>query len=545
MIKVSLAKTLQNGYQPDDRLPSNVDYARRFDMAAATEFGLVPIRNVVQPITNAALSSASIVKSHPWPQLIRAKKLTALLDQDDFFVVSENASSDWSPFPVTVYDWQSYNWDGDSGSSATLTGGKEWHYADLMDTIWMFNGVDTLHYAGFANKTFHQNQVTFATGAAYQDSRLFLGGFETNLHALADWETYMRGLRGDVVPDDIDRLYSATNKQSWIWWSSIGAVDMLRFYSIPFMIYGTLSNNPDTGFDEDNPWWRSIESRRQSGFMPLPGRGQVLKMMQLDKAMVVYMSDGCHLAVPDYSDHSKGFGYAEIQGQAPRLGVKQGTNTRAAAGGNEQVQAAIMENGDLYVLTPTGNGGVKGEYLGYRWAFTEGDDWLVHYDPSEKEFHFSASDRCYRLSQARGFVKAPQIPTTVFFGRSNDTSAPIGIYESDAAAGTVTYRSDYFDDMEGIKVPQAIRLWLESDGYDMSGWSVTVYARRKVTDTLHQNSGTLTPTARGACELKLSGSGGFYVEATHSTPAQAYLKDIIVEFDDGKRRSLASWTQLS
>lgn len=538
-MNVSFREALTNGIRRDDRLPRNNKFLNACRNAASTEFGVRPLRDLVQPITDADLTTATITKSHPFPQLFRMKSWAFLLDEDAVFNVTESAASSWSISASSVYDLSTYNWSDDTASTYSIDGGKDWHVADIQGGGIFCNGVDTLFFPGFSTKMFGQKDVTIRTCATFNDGRLFLGGFDSDdIYSLVDWPTIYADHRGDF-PSDFSRILGFEASENWVWFSDIGMSNILNFFSEDYMKYMSLATTPETEYNDDYPFWKEVLLKRESFFMPMPSSGAVVRMMQLGNCMVVYSTDGVHTLVPYNDELVKTFGHREVSNYGYRMGVKQGTLTRAAAGGNEQVQAFIAENNDLFILSPDGPG-AKAEYLGYRHIFNVDDNWLVHFDPSEQEFHFSATGRAYRLrADGNGLVRAPQIPTTVFFGRVSNTSAPIGILTADASPTQVVVRTDWFDAGPTIKVPELDKIVLNCGETLASGWTASLEYRLSENNT---KTVTVAKTAdpRGNIQFDVSGMV-FRLTLTHSDRTVATLENLEAVFGDGTRRNLDTW----
>lgn len=533
MFEWPFREAFTKGVRPDDRNEPNTQWLRFCYNLSATPWGLRPVRTLVQPITDAALTAAGITKSYPWPQLFMFRNGgSVLFDQDAVYSVSENPSGDWTVEAITTLDWTDYNWDTDSASTKLITAGGDWHFLDLLGVLMAFNGSCIVFTTGFSDKVFVIDDVTIQTGAAYQDGRVFYGGFNSSdLYTLADWPTYLASLRG-TVPTEEAKLLSSPMCANWVWYSSIGMEDMYRFFSLDFMKYGSMAASPDTGFDSDDMLWQRLAMRNESHSTPMPYGGTVVKLMQLGEHMISYGTGGIIALSPVNMDEGKLFGHREIPGLGLRTGVKAGTNVRAAAGGNEYAQAFVDEANDLWVLNPN----LEAQKLGYRHIFSALTNVMVHYDPQEREWYFSADDDLsYRLPMGGGLTRVRQNPTTVFFGRANDATTPIAIYEEHSETNC-RFRTEWFNAGKRKAVPQILRVNLEGS----SGWTLQLYFRRTMTDT-DQISAASTGDGRGSYEFHVSGVQ-FYIYGTHTDPTTAELTALTVEMDDGsERRSVKKW----
>lgn len=539
-MSISFREALTNGIRRDDRTPRNNKFLNACRNVASTEFGIRPLRDLVQPISDADLTTATITKSHPFPQLFRQQGVDLLLDEDAAFLVSPSPSASWSLTALPAYDLSTYNWADNSASTYSIGGSKDWHAANIFGVGGIFcNGLETLCFSGFSDKLFGQDDVTINTCATFSDGRLFLGGFDLDdIHALVDWPALYAAHRGDF-PSDLSHTIGEDADINWIWFSDIGMSNIMHFFSEDYMKYMSLAASPNTKYTDDYPFWKEVLLKRESFFMPMPSAGAVVRMMQLGGCMVVYSTDGIHTVVPYNDELVKTFGHREVSNYGHRMGVKQGTLTRAAAGGNEQVQAFIAENNDLFILTPDGQG-AKAEYLGYRHIFNVDDNWLVHFDPSEQEFHFSATGRAYRLrADGNGLVRAPQIPTTVYFGRSSNVSAPIGILTADASPTQAVVRTDWFDAGPGVKVPELEKVIISCGEQLASGWTASLDYRLSENNTKFVTA-SKTADPRGNIQFDVSGAV-YRLTLTHSDRTVATLENLEVVFGDGTRRNLDTW----
>lgn len=537
-MNLSFQEALTNGIRRDNRLPRNNKFLTNCRNISATEFGLRVLRSVVQPISDADLTTATITKTYPFPQLFRLKNFTLLLDEDAVYVVTEDPTSTWALTPLTVYDLSTFDVSNNTASAYSLSGGKDWQGADMFNQCFMTNGTDTLFLTGLSSKVFGQSDVTIRSCATFNDGRMFFGGFDAdNVYSTVDWPAIFGEYRGDF-PSEFSSL-SGVPDANWVWFSDIGMSNLLNFFHEDYMKYMSFAATPTTKYTDENPFWKEILLKRESFFIPMPSSGAVVKMAQLGNCMMVYSMDGIHTLVPYNDELVKTFGHREVAKYGYRMGVKQDTFSAAAAGGNEQVQAFIAENNDLYMLMPDGVG-AQAEYLGYRQIFSEGSNWLVHYDPSDREFHFTASDRCYRLrADGNGLVRAPQIPTTVFFGRSSNTSRPIGICIDDASPTTVTVQTDWFDAGPSTRPPELEKVIINSGTENVTDWTVSLEYR-----LIESNSKVLTvsktPDARGNAQFDVSGSS-YRLTLTHPTRTTSILSSLEVVFGDGSRRNLDTW----
>lgn len=525
MPKFTYGEALSSGIRREARSAINAQaLMSASNLRALAPYGLTDFIDVTQPITNAALTSASITKTWPRPQLFRGKGVTLLADDDALFTVTESDSGNWTLSAVTIYDFSSYNFAADTASTTTIDTGVSWQFMDFWGDCWaLFNGVGVVFKAGFSSKVFYQNEVTIRTGANYQDARVFYGGFDpSDTYALADWPTYWANF-DDSVPSVLAAKTTTSGLGgNWIWWSSIGTDDMWWLYSLDYMVDGPYRQ----GFSSTNPYWKHVWGKHQAGAMPMPWSGNVVHTAQLGPAMMVYGVNGVAPVLPV----ELGFGLGQLNGLSGNVGVLSKGSARAAVGGDESVHAFLDETGDLNVVTPD----MRVENLGRRHLFSGMTAPLISFDPKEREFWIGENDNTYVLSRTGGVSKAPMAPTTLYFGRSNNASGSVGITFANSDT-TPAFETEWFEAEGQDEVLDITSLTLVGAGT----WSLGVKYLRYQGDT-EQSSGTVLLDGGGSTEMHMSGIAfKVYGTATDRTTAKANRID--VEFTNGTRRSLYAW----
>jgi hypothetical protein len=500
------------------------------NLRALAPLGLVDFVDVTQPITDAALVTASITKTWPRPQLFRGKGVTLLADDDAIFTVTESDSGNWTIAALTVYDWTTYNFDTDSASTDTITTGKSWQFLDLWEGCWMlFNGTGVIFKTGFSSKVFYQEAVTIKCGASYQDARVFYGGFDaSNTYALTDWATYFNTFKGNLPDDFAAKTLSGGMAQNWVWWGSIGFGDMWWLFDRDFMVYGTLSSVNATGFSTDNPYWRNIWGMRHDGATPMPWTGSVLGLAQLGPHMMVYGSNG----ISALSPVDTSFGLGEIKGLSGNVGVKAGGSAKAAFGGDELGHCFVDETGDLNIIDQS----LTVTNLERRHIFGAMTAPLVSFDPQLREFWIGENDNMYTLTRTGGLSRAPMAPTTLYFGKSSGASGSVGITFANSSV-VPAFQTEWFEEGGQKEVPQVVRATMLGEGT----WSLGLKYLRFPGDS-EQDTGVTAVDETGSVQFDISGvSFSLYGTATSRTTAKA--RRLVAEMNDGQRRSIRTWLQ--
>lgn len=539
MNRLSFKEALQNGLPPDGRVPVNAPYLKQAKYFACTPYGGKVIHSFQQPITDAALTTAGITKAYPFPQLFVGKSATILADATALYTVTRSDTSNWTITAMPVYDYDKYNESGQI-TAGTIPSGKEWHFVDMFGQWMLFNGscvIFTISGVPFVERT-----VTINTGATYNDAQLFYGGFNsTNVNSLANWIEYLDDYQSNLS-DDVAELvtqYSAGMSSNWVWWSSIGAGDMYRFFSLEIMKYGLAATTPygnkGTVYTDESPYWMDLASRGESGCAPMPWTGSVQRVLQCGNAMIAYASNGVRVITPPT------YGIHELPGFGQNVGLCSGSSVRLAVGGNEQTQMFVDERRDLWVVE--NNGGMpQARKLGYRNIFDSATNLLVHHDAGENEFYFTGdSEFAYRLPVGGGMSKSPMLPTTVAYGRANSVSGPIGIRTLASDQATFYLETNWFDNQGTNTVPNAVRIIVQTDAADVTtGLQVALAYKRFPNDPQSNTTGYVTVDHRGVGKIRPTDFYMAYVQVTHPDRTTININDIIVEYDDGQRRSIAS-----
>lgn len=535
MPRLSFREALTKGIRPDGRVPVNAQYLIDAKNLSCTPFGAKAMRSFQQPITDAALTTAGVTKSYPFPQLFIGKSVTLLADATAIYDVTKSDSGNWTIAARTVYSWEDFNTD-ESLNAGTIPTGKEWHFIDLHGDWMLFNGECVVFtYSGI---TFVQSSVTMQTGAVYNDAQVLYAGFDSSdLYSIADWPTYLATFQSKVPSDLPVDTYSGGMEGNHVWWSSVAGEDRMRFFSLDLMKYG---NAAASGvFTDDNPYWLQFSQRGESAGAPMPFTGTVQRMMQCGNVMMVYASNGVRMITPD--GDGKLSGVQELPGFAPNVGLCSGTTVRLAVGGNENIQAFIDERRDLWVVE--GGGGLpKATNLGYRNVFASATNILVHYDAGENEFYFTGgSDFAYRLPIGGGMSKSPFLPTTVGYGRANSASGPVGIRTLVSDSTTAYLQTNWFDNQGRNVVSNAVRIIVQVDAEDVTtGLQARLTYKRFPNDPSPGNTGYVTVDNRGVAKIPPTSYYMGYIEVTHPDRTTINVNDIILEFDDGERRSVAT-----
>jgi hypothetical protein len=522
-------KAFQEGVRRDSRGQHNADTLQLLYNLSPTDMGSVPVRTIAQPVSNAELLTALITKAYPWPQLFVGKSVTLLADEEDLFTVTKSDSSGWTLTALPVYDFTTYDWDADTASSGTITAGKDWHFVDNWTEWMLFNGSCVVFKTGFSSKVFVVDDVVIQTGATYNDGRIFYGGF-TNPNALADWDSYLASLTG-TVPAEEAKLQSNPLGTNWTWWSSIGKADYLRFFSLDYMKYASLASSPDTEFSSTDTFWQTLAKRRESGRAPMPWTGSVTKMMQLGEHMICYGTNGVQALSPINTENVKTFGQAEIIGLGAGVGARSGTKVRASVGGNESIHAMVDEAGDLWLIEPNGP---RATNVGFRHIFEDKSNILVHYDAHENEFHFSCNGAdAYRLKvEGLRMTSVEQVTTSLYFGRANDVSSPIGVYFLTGNTDSV-FATEWFTGAEQND-PSSLSAVSRVTVVGSEGWTLTLLYKRYPGDQ-QRAVGPIATDNRNTVDFGNVKGVLFYIYGTHADPTTAKISELVVQMDVGNK----------
>lgn len=369
-----------NGIRQKERAGRKSGYLVDLYNLIPTTDGLIPWERPIDPF-------AGTVVDWPFPQLIRGKQITLLAAEASISEVSES-SVPWTSTPITLYD--AFN----PAVEKAITPGGVWHFVDLYNAWYAFNGNCTIWRGGLdllneqAVKTYVQDQVTITTGCEHK-GRVITGGFDNANFWNADLQAIFNTWLSEI-PGNIGRSIQDIG-QNWVAWSTIGGGDF------PFILF-----HPDGygyNFEASAERLLNIFRRNEAGWMPMPFQGRVLAIKPIgDKDVVVYGEDGVAILTFDPGRGS---------GVPPTYGVRKvsdsGLAQRGAVAGNLSGHIYIDTSGTLRRVTAEGVAEV-----GYRQEFSPLLDstLVITHDTHNKRFYISHDNGGYVLESGLGRTKS-------------------------------------------------------------------------------------------------------------------------------------------
>lgn len=352
-----LHEELLGGLRPDNRqrrLSPFFDAARFVEI---TEYGVEEPRLVLLPITDVPVS-------YPWPTLLRGEQDTLIGAGTSVRSVNE---STWVTTPLATIDPA-------DGSPEVIPSGGVWHHADMGASWFLFNGECVVFRTGL-EKMGSDPVLTYAyTGDAVPNTgchhrgRIVVGGFSAGSPAWpANWQAIFTAWKADN-PVGLDIPINDLS-ENWVLWSSVGGGDFPLWLFYP------------QGFTYDlSPTVEDILrrlKRNEWGIMPMHFQGQVLKLLPLDREILVFGTDGVSMLRLANSTY----------GREKLLTV--GIADRGAADGRDQTALWMDDRGSLWLLR--GQQGVQ--RLGYEDFFQPmlGFNPVVTYDAYNERFFITCS----------------------------------------------------------------------------------------------------------------------------------------------------------
>jgi hypothetical protein len=466
----------------------NEPYCVEYQNLRNTIYGARQFKTISDPFAGGASGT------HPFPQLFVGNSVN---------VVGQSAGIKTAT--VTSTTWT-------LGSNNAATAGGIWHFMDFY-TSWMaFNGASTVMKSLWDASIQVQSTVTINTGAAYNESQPFWGGFNpSNFFSLADWPTFLATYNANI-PTEIAALnINGAADMNWVWWGTVGGGDLKWLFSLPIMKFASGEAVPDMGYgadymtsseltDYDNYYIFDLMKRNEFGMRPMPWQGKVTGMKQLGKYMMVYgalanayagggVQQPGGIAAMFPQENFWGLDY--VKGLP--LGV--GIAGRGAFAGDNETHLIWDELDNLWLIDA--NLGAK--RLDYsEFISTLSGEPLITYDPHEKEFYITDGTNTFMLSE-NGLCKAPWHPTTLAIAQGGLVGIAYAEAETPTAVSIVT------DKITSESGEQSVLEWIQISGLnknDSTNWQVYVDWRTDIKETWTRTS-AYTPDDRGKIWLGL------------------------------------------
>ena len=343
--------------------------------------GLRPYRPVTQPFTCAI--------SWPKPQVYRGRTTTWAFDGSNIYTLNE---STWVKTGQDVADYST----GNAIIGFTFGGGHV-HVMDAGDIAIFFDGTKMVMYReGWTGIKYRQLASPVVKTGCVSNGRGVWANFDG---WPAAWEVIWNAL---ITKDTFEDSLS-TNCVAWgvpgggdwrFWFDPTLAQQGSHYTAAPGDVHGAA----DPLFLE---FWR----RNQIGFMPMPWRDEILRVMPIGNDNVVVYSENNVGALVPFTSPAEG---ARVYGYRHLSSI--GTPQRSTIDGDDQSHVFVDSVGELRVI----NADLSMEVLGYKKHISPllTDDVCVSFDPSRREAWISDEDACYVLGK-HGLSSASQRVTSM------------------------------------------------------------------------------------------------------------------------------------
>lgn len=423
-------KIWTTGLRQNNRAPRNSQVCTTLQACRVRPEGLVAYDPIVQPVSSADLTSASVTVAFPWPQLFRGKGVTLLADETKIFTVNENT---WAITQVTTYDLYT------PASTKAITAGGSWHFMDFFNTWMLFNGSCVVMKFGNDNKYYVQDTLTVQTGCAHR-GRAVQAGFSTSNFWSSTWKTFWQNRILQDNPPNSSIVKTMTDiGTNWLWAGAIGGGDLRFLHDVTWATTGQYT----VGHTSDVPQILDFMQRNAWDVMPLQCQGTVKKVHSLGPHIFVGATDGIEVL----TQHAGASGHL-----GSTLHMPFGIAGRSAAGGSENRMVFVDEDGCLWHL----DANLKLDRLDYTEFFNPmlGTDIVVSYNEQEQDFYISNSADAYCLHRDGGLSQIPQKITSFAFTQGG----PIGFFTDEVDSSFLAV-SDWFDcGFPGLKQIQSIQV---------------------------------------------------------------------------------------
>ena len=402
----SLKKEIIGGLRPDDRLPRNSGFLTkcqgiRPDILPGGMRDLTKYTAPTSPFAAGYLAGQGVSVAFPFPQLIKGRGSSWLVDDTDIYDATEAAN--WTIAAATTYDAYA------TGTAKAIISGNAWHLADFGKSFALFNGsciVFKRYNEGMFGGTDPMlvvDDITVQTGCAF-NGRMVMGGFSTTDFYNDAWENFLR----DKFDQGFGMAFPDMLGTNFVWWSPVGHSAFWIVYPTDTLL-GIVDEADNVPHDWDNTKLQELMESGEMGFMPMRWQGNVLNTKPLGKGVMVYGDNGVSYMPLKQVDGVSTFGLNDVlpYGVANRSSV--GTNTPNQAGEITE-HVFVDEAGWLWRM----KAGEAPEKLGYREFFENmlsSGDIVINYDPIENDYYISDGSITYVLSEG-GLFEVNDLPTS-------------------------------------------------------------------------------------------------------------------------------------
>ena len=306
---------------------------------------------------------AGLSVSWPFPQLIRGEHKTYLFHATSIEEVNE---STWARTPLVTYDQENAN------ATKAITSGGQWHFVDLKNSWYAFNGQCTVfqvgldELSGLSEKVFVQDTVTIETGCQHEEKgqTIFVGGFDSS-NFWSNWDDFLTSLSVSGIETSFDDV-----GQNYILQSSFGGGDFPLWLFHPKLSGYTFDLSP-----EEKEYIFNVLRRNEFSLRPLSFQGKVLRLAPLGDHIIAYQEDGVTALT-----------FGETYKPLPL--IKVGVDGRSAVLPGKERHFFLDTKGLLWSIGKN----LEISRLGYEEFFSAslGEDHNFFEDPEEKVYYFNS-----------------------------------------------------------------------------------------------------------------------------------------------------------
>ena len=322
------------GLRPYENMPRNQETLTECFNLIPRPQGLIPSPTITESIT-------SIDVDHPWPQILLGHTHWVCAAEEKIYTIN----GDWSL--TQQLDLSPYY-----GTFPNAPKGA-WHIADVFSYMILTNGGVTVLYNPYTSDWEFNDVVTIPT-----------------LGTVCNFNGQLIGSGRATIVGDPKTIHPDASEvdETFLIWGRIGSANF------------------------------RLDQSNVAGYRPMPGYGEIYKVLKLGERFVVYSSNRIFLCR---------FVDTKVSIEAT---LEYGIASRDAVGGDEFKHVAVDATGSLRVITPSS---FDSEPI-YKEFFDDmlGNEIVVTMNPYEKDYYITDGVISYCLTRT-GLGEVAQAPTTL------------------------------------------------------------------------------------------------------------------------------------
>lgn len=505
---IELSRMLAGGIRRSPRQAFSKESAHLLQNLVASTEGVKVREPVVNPFTGVSLT-------FPFPQFFKGTYDWLLCTETAIYSVNK------STFSLTLLNVIDIN----TSSFSSIPAGGRWHFIDLHNSWFLFNGecvvwrgdYDQITDAAdlgyvYINTTFKINTACVHKG------RIVFGGFDPNQQwSIAQQDGFEEMASGFTVFPDTKR---PRFEQNFVAWTSIGDGSFLRA-----LLIGDMLDVGPFGEQTGTNWSQFIVealTRGDFGFMAMPYSGRVEALIPSADGVVAYGTNGVAFMneAPANELFTGGYGVVPI--------THVGIHDRGSAISVGQQQLFLGSDGALYSLG--GQGGLQ--FLDYQDTFgvtvTQGKACAMAFDAREGQVYINFENSAYIYTPGVGLSKSGRIVSFVERIEGNTLYAVGSSVEAPLQAVTNSFDMD----SSALKTITTINLGMNV----AQGQTITVQVDyRYQRGSAYQRSSAVTVNKEGNVFLRVTGLD-FRVVINGAQDVQTDINLIEVRYQQSDKR---------